>query len=117
MLNLILRNRGPKVLYTQSPKLAGIITKEIIEDQGYRYSTEIQEKTVINSFDYNSAKQIAKQVRDDTIVVSTIDLSIWNELNPNMEKINLDNLNDIDRINFLAFLVFSNKGLRKGFVS
>ncbi|MCS6954931.1 MAG: hypothetical protein NZM44_01045 [Candidatus Calescibacterium sp.] len=97
--------------------MAGIVTKDIIEDQGYRYSIEIQEKTVINSFDYNSAKQIANQVREDTIVVSTIDLSIWNELNPSMEKINLDNLNDIDRINFLAFLVFSNKSLRKGFAS
>lgn len=117
MINLLLKPNKPTVLYTESPKLAAIITQDIIQQQNYRYSSEIDEKTIINCFNYKEAKEIATKIKEDTIIVCTFDLSVWDELNPNLEKINLDNLSDEDKIVLMSNLVFSSKRLRKAFSS
>lgn len=116
MLHLIVKQRGPLLLYTSSPVLAQFLTKEIIQNCGYYYSeNEIKDKTITTCFEYGSAKAI--QPKNDTIIVSTLEESIWQELNPTLKTINLDNLPSWMKINLIAYLVFSAKNLRKSFSS
>ncbi len=116
MLNLILKNK-PTVLCTESTKIANIIVNIIIEQKKYKYSEYLNEKyTVTTVFDYIKAKEIAPNISNENIVVSTLDSSIWKELRQDVEVWNLDNLG-FNKLTFISFLVFSNPKLRKGFSS
>lgn len=116
MLNLILKNK-PTVLCTESIKIANIIVNIIIEQKKYKYSEYLNEKYIITTvFDYIKAREIAPNISNENIVVSTLDSSIWKELREDAEVWNLDNLG-FNKLTFISFLVFSNPKLRKGFSS
>ncbi|MFN4219321.1 MAG: tetratricopeptide repeat protein [bacterium] len=116
MLHLITKKNKPTLLYTSSQTLAKFLTHEIIQNLGYTYSEDkIENKTVINCFNYNSIRNVTP--KDDTIIISTVEISLWKEINPSLESIDLDNLPTWLKVVLISFLVFENKNLRKGFSS
>lgn len=118
MLSNLIKPNKPTILYSSSHKLSQFITYQIIQELNYKYTedkTKIKSKTIINCQNYSEAKEI--NFKKDTIVISPIDISLWKDINPNLNLIDLDNLPDYLKVNLISNLVFTHKNLRQGFNS
>ncbi|MEN3015486.1 MAG: hypothetical protein ABDH21_05475 [bacterium] len=120
MLELLIKSNQLTLLHTNSEKASKFITNEIVNQLGYKYCSRIDQQSqnvVINCSDYLECRNLVKHVQGNVIVVSTIDPGVWKELNPDINIINLDKLEEHYRINLLSFVVLSNQNLREGFSS